>query len=92
MNIEKVNFIKKSFINFEGKSEKLLIYREQGESAFHFVFKCPKCGLDNEFSSDLISEKARENGKTKERYILGCQKCKQGYSVERLKPPRGKSK
>ena len=53
MDINKINFIKKSFVTFEEKTEKLMIYREIGENNFHFVFKCPKCGKDNDFASEL---------------------------------------
>jgi len=92
MDTNKLNFIKKSFINFEDKTEKLLIYRETGEKDFHFVFKCPKCGKENDFESELKTEKVKEGGKAKEKYIFNCNKCGQVYSVERLKPPRVSSK
>ncbi len=92
MDINKINFIKKSFVTFEGKTEKLMIYREIGENNFHFVFKCPKCEKDNDFASELKIEKVKRNGKTKEEYVFNCKYCGQDYSVERLKPPRGRSK
>ena len=92
MDIDKINFIKKSFVVFEGKSEKLLIYRETGNKDFNFVFKCPRCGVDNDFKSELVTEKIRESGKTKEMYVFSCGGCGQRYAVQRLKPPRGNSK
>ncbi|MCL4361890.1 MAG: phage terminase large subunit family protein [Candidatus Parvarchaeum sp.] len=92
MDINKINFIKKSFISFDGKTEKLLIYRESGENNFHFVFKCPKCGKENDFESELKTEKVKEAGKAKEKYVFKCSECGQVYSVERLKPPRVRSK
>ncbi len=92
MNIDKINFIKKSFVNFESKSEKILIYREIGEDNFHFVFKCPKCGKDNDFLGSLNLEKKKEKGKLKEVYTFNCKFCNEGYSIERLKPPRGSGK
>ncbi|EEZ93181.1 MAG: hypothetical protein BJBARM4_0103 [Candidatus Parvarchaeum acidiphilum ARMAN-4] len=92
MDINKINFIKKSFISFDDKSEKLMIYRETGETNFHYVFKCPKCKKDNDFESELKIEKVRENGKNKEKYVFNCKSCGQEYLVERLKPPRGHSK
>lgn len=92
MDINKINFIKKSFISFDGKTEKLMIYRETGENNFHFIFKCPKCGKENGFESGLNVEKIKEDGKMKEKYIFKCSACGQVYSVERLKPPRGRSK
>ncbi|MCL4372856.1 hypothetical protein M1384_02200 [Candidatus Parvarchaeota archaeon] len=92
MDINKINFIKKSFINFGDKTEKLLIYRETGEKDFHFVFKCPKCGKENDFESELKTEKVKEGGKAREKYIFNCSGCGQAYSVERLKPPRARSK
>jgi uncharacterized protein with PIN domain len=92
MDINKINFIKKSFISFDGNTEKLMIYREAGEEDFHFVFKCPKCGEENDFKSKLKIEKGKEKGKMKERYVFECSKCLQVYSVERLKPPHARSK
>jgi transcription elongation factor Elf1 len=92
MNIDKLNFIKKSFISFGDKSEKLMIYREQGETDFNFVFNCPKCGKPNDFKSSLQTQKRKDNGKSKEFYVFNCQSCNEEYSVNRLKPPRGKSK
>ncbi len=92
MDINKVNFIKKSFIDYEGKLEKVIIYREQGEEEFHFMFDCPKCGKHNEFSSKLTTEKRKLNGKSKEAYVFSCKYCNQEYYIERLKPPRGRGK
>jgi DNA-directed RNA polymerase subunit M/transcription elongation factor TFIIS len=92
MDIDKINFIKKSSISFEGKTEKLMIFRETGEKDFHFVFKCPKCGKENDFESELKMEKVKEGGKTKEKYVFKCSECGQVYSVERLKPPHIRSK
>lgn len=92
MDIEKINFIKKSSVNFEEKIEKVMIYRERGENDFHYVFDCPKCGKHNDFANPLKIEKKKEKGKSKELYIFNCRFCGQDYSVERFKPPRGSGK
>ncbi len=92
MDVDKLNFIKKSFIDFNGKTEKVIIYRNRGETDFHFEFKCPKCGENNDFTSELKSEKRKIEGKNKEVYIFNCAKCGNTYSIERLKPSRVSSK
>ncbi|EFD92621.1 MAG: hypothetical protein BJBARM5_0673 [Candidatus Parvarchaeum acidophilus ARMAN-5] len=92
MDINKINFIKKSFITFDENTEKIMIYRENGDPNFHFVFDCPKCKKHNDFGGELKLDKVKIEKKMKEVYIFNCKNCGNQYFVERLKPPRGKIK
>ena len=79
------NFIKKSGISMNGKTEKVLIYRLKTDDKHSFAFTCPGCGSDNDFKNLLQTKKIRENGKNKEAYVFSCAKCGAEFSVERLK-------
>ncbi len=85
-DVHDLNFIKKSFIIYEGKTERILIYRKAGESSFHYEFTCPKCGYKTDYLGMLESKKIKEGGKNKEYYIVKCQKCGTDFRVEKLKP------
>ncbi len=89
LDFGKCNFIKKSSILSDGKTEKILIYRLVDSPEFHFTFKCPACGADNDFKSELASKKMRVDGKNKELYFFNCQKCHSEFTVEKLKAGRG---
>ncbi len=79
------NFIKKSSINANGKTEKVLIYKLKTDDKHSFMFTCPGCGSDNDYKETLQTKKIKEGGKNKEVYVFRCTKCGAEFSVERLK-------
>lgn len=84
-DLNNCNYFKKSHIDYEGKDERVMIYRLKTSQDYTFLFKCPKCGKDNEFDDELKVRKARVDGKNKEYFFFGCKSCGTEFTIERLK-------
>jgi transcription elongation factor Elf1 len=84
-DLKDCNFFKKSHIDYNGKEEKVMIYRLASSPDYTFLFRCPNCGKNNEFDSALNLKKLREDGKNKEYIIFDCKSCGSGFRIEKLK-------
>ncbi len=84
-NLNDCSYFKKSVLNTNGRSEKLLIYRLKGAPSYRFVFVCPMCSKNNELAGELNTKKIKEGGKTKEYIFLNCNSCNAEFKVEKFK-------
>jgi transcription elongation factor Elf1 len=84
-NLNDCSYFKKSVLNTNGRSEKLLIYRLKGAPSYRFVFVCPMCSKNNELAGELKTKKIKEGGKTKEYIFLNCNSCNAEFKVEKFK-------
>ena len=83
------NFIKKSSIQANGRTEMVLVYRLKGSEDFNILFVCPSCGKNSEISGSLNVKKYKEGSKKKEGYYFVCQGCSAEFCVEKFKSGRG---
>ena len=86
------NYFKRSLLTFDNKTEYALIFNLKKEENYNFVFRCPKCGHNNEYKELLNVKKVRENGKNKEIISFYCKKCNNEYRLEKQKKMMGLGK
>lgn len=85
-NLSDCDYFKKGKISYESKQESVLIFKLKGSKDYHFIFKCPKCGKNNEYDGQLTIEKMKNSdGKKSDFLTFKCNYCGETYHLEKFK-------
>ncbi|MCW1301834.1 MAG: hypothetical protein OH316_01735 [Candidatus Parvarchaeota archaeon] len=83
--LEECDYFKSSQISYEGRIERVIIYKLKTNGDYTFRFTCPRCGHANRFNSSLNLIKKKEEGKSRDYISFRCEECGTDYLVEKFK-------